>query len=98
MPLPLLIPIGIGVAAAITGGGLTLDANGKIKKAKAEHQAAYNAYKAKYEQYQAYHAGTEKRLQELGHARATGMERSARPSISSGKPSWSTPISSATAK
>ncbi|MDE2786946.1 MAG: hypothetical protein OXL37_09815 [Chloroflexota bacterium] len=74
MPLPLLIPIGIGVAAAITGGGLTLNANGKIKKAKAEHQVAYNAYKAKYEQYQAYHAGTEKRFQELGQARATGMQ------------------------
>lgn len=74
MPLPLLIPIGIGVAAAITGGGMTLNANGKIKKAKAEHQVAYNAYKAKYEQYQAYHTGTEKRLLEVGQARVAGMQ------------------------
>ena len=74
MPLPLIIPIAIGGAALLTGGGLTLNAQGKIKKAKAEYQTAYNAYKVKYEHYQAYHAGTERRLQELGQARATGMK------------------------
>lgn len=73
MPLPLIIPIAIGGAALLTGGGMTLNAQSKIKKAKAEYQSAYNAYKVKYERYQAYHAETEKRLQELGQHRATGM-------------------------
>ena len=74
MPIP-LIPIAlIGGAALLTGGGLTFNAQSKIKKAKAEHEAAYSAYKVKYERYKAYHAGTEQRLQELGVARATGMK------------------------
>ncbi len=73
MPLPLIIPIAIGGAALLAGGGMTLNAQSKIKKAKAEYQVAYNAYKVKYERYQAYHAGTEKRLQELGQHRTTGM-------------------------
>ena len=74
MPIP-LIPIAlVGGAALLTGGGLTLNAQSKIKKAKADHEAAHNAYKVKYERYKAYHAGTEKRLRELGLARATGME------------------------
>ena len=71
---PLLIPLAIGGAALLTGGGLTLNAQSKIKKAKAEHTAAYNAYKVRYELYQAYHAGTEERLRELGQVRATGMQ------------------------
>ena len=74
MPLPLLIPIVIGGAALLTGGGITLNAQGKIKKAKAEYQTAYNAYKVKYERYRTYHAGTEKRLQELGQVRTIGMK------------------------
>jgi hypothetical protein len=74
MPLPLIIPIAIGGAALLTGGGMTLNAQSKIKKAKAEYQSAYNAYMVKYERYQAYHAETEKRLQELGRYRATGMQ------------------------
>jgi hypothetical protein len=74
MPLPLLIPIAIGSAALLTGSGLTFNAQRKIKKAKAEHTAAYNAYKVKYERYKAYHARTEQRLQELGQARVIGME------------------------
>ena len=74
MPLP-LIPIAIiGGAALLTGGGLSLNAQSKIKKAKAEHEAAYNAYKVKFDNYKAYHAGTEKRLQEVGQARADGMQ------------------------
>ena len=74
MPLPLLIPIAIGGAALLTCSGLTFNAQRKIKKAKAEHTAAYNAYKVKYQRYKAYHAGTEQRLQELGQARVIGME------------------------
>jgi len=74
MPLPLLIPIAIGGAALVTGGGLVLNAQGKIKKAKAEHSAAYDAYKVKYGKYKAYHAGTERRLRSLGEFRATGMQ------------------------
>jgi hypothetical protein len=66
MPLPLLIPIAIGGVALLTGSGLTFNAQLKIKKAKAEHTAAY---KVKYERYKAYHSGTEQRLQELGQAR-----------------------------
>lgn len=71
MPLPLLIPIAIGGVALLTGSGLTFNAQLKIKKAKAEHTAAY---KVKYERYKAYHSGTEQRLQELGQARVIGME------------------------
>ncbi len=74
MPLPLIIPVAIGGAALLTGGGMTINAQSKIKKAKAEYQSAYNAYKVKYERYQDYHAETEKRLQELGRYRATGMQ------------------------
>lgn len=74
MPLPLIIPIAIGGAALLAGGGMTLNAQGKIKKAKTEYEASYNAYKANYERYKAYHAGTEQCLQELGQARATGMQ------------------------
>ncbi len=74
MPLPLIIPIAIGGAALLTGGGMTLNAQGKIKKAKAECQAAYDAYKVKYEQYKTYHSETEQKLRELGQARATGMQ------------------------
>lgn len=73
MPLPLIIPIAVSGAALLTGGGMTLNAQGKIKKAKAEYQSAYNVYKVKFERYQAYHAETERRLQELGQYRATGM-------------------------
>lgn len=73
MPLP-LIPIAIIGGAAITGGGLTLNAQSKIKEAKAEHEAAYSAYKVKYDNYKAYYAGTEKRLQEVGQVRADGMQ------------------------
>ena len=62
------------VASVATSGGLTLNAQSKIKRAKAEHQSAYDAYTVKYERYQAYHAGTEQRLQELGQQRATGMQ------------------------
>ena len=57
----------------LAGGGLSLNAQGKIKKAKAEYEAAYNAYKATYEGCKAYHTGTEQRLQKLGQTRATGM-------------------------
>lgn len=74
MPLPLIIPVAIVGAAALTGGGMTLNAQGKIKKAKAEYQTAYDAYKVKYERYQTYHSETEQRLRELGRARATGMQ------------------------
>jgi len=74
LPLPLIIPIAIGGAALLTAGGMTLNAQGKIKKAKAEYETAYNAYKAKYERYQAYHAGTQRRLRELGQTRVAGMQ------------------------
>ncbi len=74
MPLPLIIPIAIGAGAVLAGGSLTLNAQGKIKNAKAEHKAAYNAYKVKYERYKTYHAGTVQRLQEVGQARAAGMQ------------------------
>ena len=74
MPLPLIIPVAICGAALLTSGGMTINAQSKIKKAKAEYQSAYNAYKVKYERYQDYHAETEKRLQELGRYRATGMQ------------------------
>lgn len=73
MPLPLLIPIGIGVAAAIAGGGVTLNAQGKIKKAKAEHAQAYQSYKAKYDDLGRQQAETGRFLQELGQARADAM-------------------------
>lgn len=74
MPIP-LIPIAlVGGAALLTSGGLTLNAQGKIKKAKAKYQTAYDAYEVKYDRYTEYHAGTEQRLQELGQARAAGME------------------------
>ena len=74
MPLPLLIPIGIGIASVVTGGGLALGAHGKIKKAKAEYQAAYDNYKAKHQHYKSYHAGTERHFQRLGQTRVLGME------------------------
>lgn len=74
MPLPLIVvPIAIGGAALLTGG-MTVNAQSKIKKAKAQHEAAYSAYKAKYEQYKAYHIGTGQRLQKLGQVRASGMQ------------------------
>ena len=74
MAIP-LIPIAlVGGAALLTGGGLTFNAQSKIKKAKAEHETAYNAYKAKFESYKAYYAGTEEQLQELGQVKANAME------------------------
>ena len=69
-----LIPIAIIGSAALLTGGVTINAQSKIKKAKAEHEAAYNAYKVKFDNYKAYHAGTEKRLQEVGQVRADGMQ------------------------
>lgn len=74
MPLPLLIPIGIGVAALVASGGLTLNAQGKIKKAKAEHAQSYQAYKAKYDDLTRYKTETDKFLGELGRSRANAMQ------------------------
>ena len=74
MPLPLIVPIAIGGVALATGGGLTINARRKIKKAVDNYEAAYKEYVTKYERYQAYHDGTEQRLQELGKVRVAGME------------------------
>ncbi len=74
MPLPFIPIVIIGGAALLTGGGLTLNAQSKIKKAKAEHEATYSDYKVKYDNYTVYYAGTEKRLQEVGQVRADGMQ------------------------
>lgn len=74
MPLPLIVPIAIAGAALATGGGLTVNARRKIKKAIASYEAACNEYVPKYERYKAYRDGTERRLQELGKVRVAGME------------------------
>jgi hypothetical protein len=74
MPLPLLIPAGIGAAVLLATGKLTLNAQGKIKKAKADYEVACYSYRGKYEGYKAYHTGTKNRLQKLGQARACGMK------------------------
>ena len=74
MPLPLIVPIAIGGVALATGGGLTINARRKIKKAIDNYEAAYKEYVLKYERYEAYHDGTEQRLQELGRVRVAGME------------------------
>ena len=74
MPVPLIIPVAVGAASLLTGGGLTVNARRKIKKARAEHETAYNAYEVKFESYKAYHAGAEEQLQELGQVRANAME------------------------
>ena len=74
MPLPLIVPIVIGGVALATGGGLTVNARRKIKKAIDEYEAAYREYVPRYERYKAYHEGTEQRLQELGKVRISGME------------------------
>lgn len=73
MPLP-LIPLAIaGGAILLTGGGLTIGAQARIKKAKAKCQVAYEDYKSNYEAYKKYHAGTEAILQRLGRSRVDGM-------------------------
>ena len=74
MPLPLIVPIAIGGVALATGGGLTINAWRKIKKATDEYEAAYREYVPRYERYKAYHDVTEQRLQELGKVRVSGME------------------------
>ena len=74
MPLPLIVPIAIGGVALAAGGGLTINARRKIKKAIDSYEAAYKEYVPKYERYKAYHDGTEQRLQELGKVRVAGME------------------------
>lgn len=66
MPLPLIIPLAVGVGAVVAGGGLAIGAQARIKKAKAKYQAAYEDYKSDYEAYIKYHAETEARLQRLG--------------------------------
>ena len=73
MPLPLIIPIAVGIGAVVAGGGLTLGAQSRIKKAEAKYQAAYEDYKSHYEAYKKYHAETEARLRSLGSSRAAGM-------------------------
>lgn len=73
MPLPLIIPIAVGIGAVVAGGGLTIGAQSRIKKAKAKYQTAYEDHKSAYEAYKKYHAETEQRLQCLGRSRADGM-------------------------
>lgn len=73
MPLPLIIPIAVGIGAVVAGGGLTIGAQSRIKKAKAKYQTAYEDHKSAYEAYKKYHAETERRLQRLGRSRADGM-------------------------
>ena len=73
MPLPLIIPIAVGIGAVVAGGGLAIGAQARIKKAKAKYQAAYEGYKSDYEAYKKYHAETEARLQRWGSSRAAGM-------------------------
>ena len=74
MPLPLIVPIAIGGVALATGGGLTVNARRKIRKAIDNYEAAYQEHVPKYERYKSYHDGTEQRLQELGRVRVSGME------------------------
>ena len=74
MPLPLIVPLAIGGVALATGGGLTINARRKIRKAIDNYKAAYREYVPKYERYKSYHDGTEQRLQELGKVRVSGME------------------------
>lgn len=73
MPLPLIIPIAVGIGAVVAGGGLTIGAQARIKKAKAKYQAAYEDHKSDYEAYKKYHSETEARLRRLGSSRADGM-------------------------
>lgn len=75
--MPIFIPVIIGAAvlgSAVAGGGMALNAKGRIKKAKAMYEAAHSLYNEKRESLKAYSEGTEKRLQELGTARAEAMK------------------------
>ena len=74
MPIPLIVGIGIAAAAAgAAGGGLTINARSKIKKAKAEHAEAYDAYKVNHDELRQYHTATENHLQVLGQVRVDAM-------------------------
>ncbi len=72
MPLP-LIPLAFIGASALLGGGMALNAKGRIDKAKAKEKSAHSAYNRKVKSQESSRKSTEQKLQELGRKRAEGM-------------------------
>lgn len=72
MPLP-LIPLAFIGASALLGGGMALNAKGRIDKAKAREKSAHSAYNRKIKSHEFSRKSTEQKLQELGRKRAEGM-------------------------
>lgn len=72
MPLP-LIPLAFIGASALLGGGMALNAKGRIDKAKAKEKSAHGAYNRKVKSQESSRKSTEQKLQELGRKRAEAM-------------------------
>lgn len=69
-----LIPLAIGGAAALIGGGLALNAKGRIKKANEKQKAAFDVYQRKSKSFESYKSETDRKLDFLANTRIEGMK------------------------
>ena len=68
-----LIPLAIG-GAVLIGGGLALNAKGRIKKANEKQKAAFGAYQRKCKSFESYKSETDRQLDSLAKTRIEGMK------------------------